>query len=144
MKKAFKVGADYDSAYYLFPSSFKNMDDFVIYLAEKPNTFVKLTKLSEDTPFPYFIEEESKEVYLRLDQSAELQSVEVTLLKKAEYAERVLKLIDTVCDGCNQYKNKEECSEEIKNLKGHWRRMNLKGYCDSFWRKKENGNDDEY
>lgn len=124
-RKAFKVGAHYNSAYYLFPNEFNNIDDFIKHLTDNPNCFVKLSKLSENTCFPYFIEEESKVVYLRFDQSAEIQPVEADLLKKEEYTARLVKLVDTVCCGCGSYIDNKESLGEIGNLRGHWRQMNL-------------------
>lgn len=137
-KKAIKIGSDHVRAYYIFPDEYKNMDDFIKHLTDKPNSFVRLTKLSEKTCFPYFIEEESREVYLRLNQSAEIQPVSVTLLTKEEYTARLIKLVDTVCVGCGSYIDDKELLGEIGNLRGHWRQMNLDGHCDSFWRKSEN------
>ena len=136
-KKAIKIDNNYNSTYCLFPDGFADMEDLVKNLADHPNRFIKLTKLSENTCFPYFIEEESTEIYLRLDQSAELQVVNVNLLKKEEYTSRLIKLVDKVCDGCGNYKNEKEALGEIGNLRGHWRQLNLDGYCDGFWRKGE-------
>ena len=134
-KNAIRISTQYKSTYYLFPDEFNSIDDFVKYLDVNPNHFIKLIKFSEKTRYPYFIEEENEEVYLRLDQEVEIQSVEATMLKREEYIARLIKLVDTVCVGCGGYSNEKDSLGEIGNLKGHWGQISLDGFCDLFWRK---------
>lgn len=140
--KAIKVGGEYRSVYYLLPEDFDSMDAFIEYISPDPNQFIKLTKLSEKTAFPYFIEEDSREVFVRFAMDVELGEVDVTLLKKEEYTARLLKLVKTVCVGCGNYSDQEEALGEIGNLRGHWNNLCLDGYCNSFWRA-ANCDDDE-
>jgi len=55
------------------------------------------------------------------------------VLKKDDYIERLLKLVKSICVNCAHYKNEEATLGKIGNLRGHWRQLNLDGYCESFY-----------
>ncbi|MCL2817218.1 MAG: hypothetical protein FWD39_02380 [Clostridiales bacterium] len=122
-------------SYYLFPVEFCSLDEFVEHINKNVYNFIKLTKLSERSNFPYFIEEDNKEVYIRFDFGSEIELVDVTFVKLDEYTQRLLKLVKEICINCDYYTDETETKGEIANLRGHWSQMNLDGFCDSFCKK---------
>ena len=134
--KALKItGGSRRSSYYIFPKEFDE-DSLFEFLNKNPNKFIKLTKLSEKSCFPYFIKEDNKDVFVRLDLGVELEIVKVELLKRDEYTKRLIEVVKKACINCGSYSDCEEELGEIGNLRGHWAQINLDGYCQSFWRKK--------
>ena len=57
---------DYD--YYYYPQDISCIEDFIKYANDNYNSFIKLTRFeTENCAFPYFIGEETKEVYVNID-----------------------------------------------------------------------------
>lgn len=114
-----------DYYYYCFPNGIDCLDDFIAYANEHYNSFIKLTKLeTENCTFPYFISEDTKEVYLNTASISRVSEEDVTVLCRADYEIRLEKAIKKKCIDCAYY---EEDSAD--NLKGHHEKLSLDGEC---------------
>ena len=102
-----------NSEYYLFPASNTNFDDFAKSISCEKEKFIKLRRLVEnECVHPYYVLEEIKEVYVRVDSIDEFYEDEIVILSREEY-DKLLKNIQsklcTLCaeNGfCEDYKDK--------------------------------------
>ncbi|MCL2556109.1 MAG: hypothetical protein FWE03_03695 [Firmicutes bacterium] len=133
--KAIRIDGEYGSCY-LLTGQMSTIYDLISCISIKPNEFVKLKKLS-NTRFPYFIEEDSKEVHVRFEQGVEIETVDVQILKREEYTKRLIKIVKEKCGGCQSYEDCEDSLGEIGNLEGHWTQIDLDGNCRSFRKNKQ-------
>ncbi len=115
---------DYD--YYYYPQNISCIDDFIKYANDNYNSFIKLTRFeTENCVFPYFIGEETKEVYVNIATMEKITEVEVTVLCRLDYDIRLEQVVKKKCVDCVHY----EEDAEGDNLKGHREKISLDGEC---------------
>lgn len=115
---------DYD--YYYYPKDISGIDQFIEYANAHYNTFIKLTRFeTENCTFPYFINEDTKEVYVNIARMEKITEAEVTVLPRIDYEIRLEQVVKKKCIDCVHY---EEAAEG-DNLKGHRGRISLDGEC---------------
>lgn len=121
---------DYD--YYCYPQNISNIEDFIKYANGNYNSFIKLTRFeTENCVFPYFIEEDTKEVYVNIATMKNITEEEVTVLCRKEYDARLEAVVKSKCINCANYKE----DSEGDNLIGHRGKMSLDGKCYGFEKK---------
>lgn len=114
-----------DYAYFKYPENIGSVDEFAKYLNNNYNSFIKLTEYcDENCVEPYFIESETKEVYVNPSRIKAFSEHDITLLSKDEYGKRLEKTVKEKCANCQHYKEHLE-----DNLKGHWGKISLDGEC---------------
>ena len=124
------IEIDYD--YYYYPQDISSMDDFIAYLNGHYNSFVKLTRFeTENCAFPYFVEEETKEVYVNISKMQKITEADATVLSRSDYDARLEQVVNKKCIDCVYYK----VDTEGDNLKGHRNKINLDGECWQFEKK---------
>lgn len=115
---------DYDHYYY--PKGISCLDDFIVYANEHYNTFIKLTKFeTQNCTFPYFISEDTKEVYVNIANMEKISEEDVTVLCRLDYDIRLEQVVKKKCIDCVHY---EEDSEG-DDFKGHREKISLDGEC---------------
>ena len=115
---------DYD--YYYYPQDISCIDDFIEYVNGHYNSFVKLTRFeTENCTFPYFIREETKEVYVNVATIEKITEAEITVLPRLDYDIRLEQVVKKKCIDCVHY----EEDAESDNLKGHREKISLDGEC---------------
>jgi hypothetical protein len=102
------------------------MDDFIKHVNSNYNSFIKLTHLeTENCVFPYFIMEETKEVYVNVATMNKIMETEITVLPRHDYDIRLEQVVKKKCIDCVHYKE----NSEGDNLKGHREKISLDGEC---------------
>ncbi len=115
---------DYD--YYYYPQNISCIDDFIKFANDNYNSFIKLTRFETgNCAFPYFIREETKEVYVNIATMEKITEVEVTVLCRLDYDIRLEQVVKKKCVDCVHY----EEDAEGDNLKGHREKISLDGEC---------------
>lgn len=115
---------DYD--YYYYPQGVSSIDDFIEYVNINYNSFIKLIRFeTENCTFPYFIKEETKEVYVNVATMEKISEEEVTVLCRLDYDIRLEQVVKKKCVDCVHY----EEDAEGDNLKGHREKISLDGEC---------------
>lgn len=115
-----------DYEYYYYPKKISCLKDFITYANLHYNTFIKLTKLeTENCTFPYFISEDTKEVYVNIAKKETISEADVTVLCRSDYDIRLEQAVKKKCIDCVHYE--EDVEEE--NLKGHRDKLSLDGEC---------------
>ena len=115
---------DYD--YYYYPQNISCIDDFIKYANDNYNSFIKLTRFeTENCAFPYFIGEETKEVYVNIATMEKITEAKVTVLCRLDYDIRLEQVVKKKCIDCVHY----EEDAEGDNLKGHREKISLDGEC---------------
>ena len=122
-----------DYNYYYYPQNISCMDDFIKYVNSNYNSFIKLTHLeTENCVFPYFIMEETKEVYVNVATMKKIMETEITVLPRHDYDIRLEQVVKKKCIDCVHYKE----DAEGDNLKGHREKISLDGECWEYEKKK--------
>ena len=115
-----------DYGYYYYPQNISCMDDFIKHVNSNYNSFIKLTHLeTENCVFPYFIMEETKEVYVNVATMKKIMETEITVLPRHDYDIRLEQVVKKKCIDCVHYKE----DAEGDNLKGHREKISLDGEC---------------
>ena len=115
-----------DYGYYYYPQNISCMDDFIKHINSHYNSFIKLTHLEmENCVFPYFIMEETKEVYVNVATMNKIMETEITVLPRHDYDIRLEQVIKKKCIDCVHYKE----NANGDNLKGHREKISLDGEC---------------
>ena len=121
---------DYD--FYYYPQGISSIDDFIDYANSNYNSFVKLIQLkTENCAFPYFIKEDTKEIYVNIATIEKISEEEATIFCRLDYDVRLEQVVKNKCIDCVHY---EEDSES-DNLKGHREKISLDGEC--WWYEKK-------
>ncbi len=122
-----------DSDYYYYPQGISCIEDFIAYVNEHYNTFIKLTCFeTENCAFPYFISEETKPVYVNIATIDKISEAEATVLCRLDYDVRLEQVVKQKCIDCVHY-----CEDsEGDNLKGHREKLSLDGECWGYEQKK--------
>jgi len=123
--------SDSGEAYYLLPSRFGDEAAFVEHLSCSRRSFIELTKLSEhirwpQACFPYFINEDCRACLVKIGLGAEIEFVEVTLLPRKEYNDRLATVFNEKCFTCKFSNN-----WNIETLE-HGGFPDLDGICDGY------------
>lgn len=122
-----------DLYYYYYPQGICSIEDFVAYANEHYNTFIELTRFeTENCVFPYFISEETKQVYINVAAMSRINEEEVTVLCRADYDSRLERIVEEKCIDCVYY---YEDDNDGDNLKGHRDRLSLDGECWAYEKK---------
>ena len=125
-----------EGAHYYFPEGITDIDEFVNFLNNNNNKFIKMTKLNEDNCVsPYFKAEETTKVYLTTSYCTYLEEIEATILTKEEYNERLRQLVKTKCVSCEYYVDDDNADDP---LDGHYDTLCLDGHCWRYSKKKNN------
>ena len=115
-----------DYGYYYYPQNISCIDDFIKHVNSNYNSFIKLTHLeTENCVFPYFIMEETKEVYVNVATMKKIMETEITVLPRHDYDIRLEQVVKKKCIDCVHYKE----DAEGDNLKGHREKISLDGEC---------------
>ena len=119
--KILKIGTDY----YYYPQGISSLTEFIEYGNENFNSFISLVMLNEDNcVYPYFIAEETTEIYLNLSNVISISEIDATIYSKTEYETRLAQVIEKTCITCEHYEY-----DSKDNLKGHGEKLCLNGYC---------------
>ena len=123
-----------DSEHYAFPKGIKTVEEFVEFVNNSSQKFIKMTMLSEEhSVAPYFIEEDQKTVYVNPMQVTIIEEINGKVMLRIEYERRLREVIREKCVTCDHFKGDPD------NLDGHYDTLRLDGYC---WRY-ENTSEDE-
>lgn len=123
-----------DYEYYYYPQGIFCIEDFVAYANEHYNSFIELTCFDIDNcVFPYFIKEETKQVYVNVATMEKIKEVEASVICRLDYDIRLEQLVKKKCVDCVHY----EEDNEGDNLKGHREKLSLDGECWGYERKSE-------
>lgn len=125
-----------DHNYYKFPEGIESVEQFAKHLNKNFNSFIKLTEYrDENCREPYFITEETEEKFMNVSTINFFCERDITILTKAEYDEKLKKLIDQKCIHCVNYEDDKEDDEyKLENFRNH---LDLNGYCWRFEKKSE-------
>ena len=122
-----------DFNYCYYPKGISCIEDFIAYANGNYNSFIELTCFdTNNCAPPYFIDGETKTVYINVARINEIRETDVTVLSKLDYDIRLEQVVKAKCVDCEYY---EEHSEE-DNLKGHREKISLDGECP--WYSKRN------
>lgn len=118
--------------YYLFPTSFPDETSFIEFISQDTCSYIELTKLSEyvrwpQACFPYYINEDCRICKIKIGLGAEIEFVEVTLLPRKEYNDRLANIFNEKCYTC-RYSN----NWHIEVLEHGGNNINLDGKCDMY------------
>lgn len=123
---------DIDYDYYYYPQDISCIDDFIEYANGHYNYFIKLTRFeTENCTFPYFISEETKEVYVNIATIGKITEAEVTVLSRRDYDVRLEQVVKNKCIDCVHY----EEDTVGDNLQGHREKISLDGECWAYEKK---------
>lgn len=118
------IEIDYD--YYYYPQAISCIEGFIEYINSHYNHFIKLTRFeTQNCAFPYFISEETKNVYVNVATMEKITEADVTVLCRSEYDARLEEAVKKKCIDCVHYKEELEGD----NLKGHRGKLSLDGEC---------------
>jgi len=115
---------DYD--YYSYPDGISSIKEFIDYANKHYHSFIQLTQFDrENCVFPYFIKEETSQIYVNTATLSKVKEVEATILSRTDYDARLKKVVEKKCIDCVYYTE----DSEGDNLKGHRGRISLDGEC---------------
>lgn len=112
-------------ACYKFPEGIESIDELVEYLNKNYNSFARLEAfVAEGCVAPYFIEEnlEIKSTYWNLAFIRNVEPVEIKILLRAEYEERLKQVVSQKCANCAHF-------VDYKEFESHFDKINLDGEC---------------
>lgn len=117
---------DYD--YHYYPQGISRIEDFIQDANEHYNTFIELTRLEMDNClFPYFVGEESKQVFINIATINKISEVEATILCRSDYDTRLAQVVQEKCVNCIHYE--EDACEGEDHLKMYRDKISLNGEC---------------
>jgi hypothetical protein len=121
-----------DHVYFYYPQGITCIDDFIKYANSNYNSFIQLTRFeTENCVFPYFISEETEEVYVNIASMRMIAEKEATVLCRRDYDARLEQVVKKKCIDCVSYKE----NTEGDNLNGHREKLSLDGEC--WWYEKK-------
>ena len=117
-----------DYEYYAFPDGIGDIEEFVKYVQDSPNMFIKLTQYDcENCTPPYFIDEDKKTVYLNVRNINRMAQTKGTVLSREEYERRLDEIVEEKCVHCMGYR--DEDGEVLCDPRGI---LTLDGECEAF------------
>lgn len=127
--------ACFNNYYYCkYPDSISNMDEFIEYLNNRHNAFVKLEfYIEKNCVAPFFIEGNTEIHYLNVSNMRFVKEEEISILSEEEYAEKLKAVIAEKCVHCVYY-SENVCEEDNESHSEH---ISLDGVCYGFERKSE-------
>ena len=124
-----------DSEHYAFPEGIKTVEEFIEFVNNSSQKFIKMTMYSDmNCVAPYFIEEDKKTVYVNFGQVTWIEEVDGKVMLRIEYERRLREVIREKCVTCDHFKG------DPNNLDGHYDTLRLDGYC---WRYENTSEDEE-
>lgn len=119
--KALKINAQF----FYYPPECNNINEFINYINHNYNNFIPLTQLLEEKCVePYFIKEDVITTYLNVTQINMINEVEVTVLSRKEYLERLKDVVYSKCVHCKNF-----IDDGGYNIESHSENINLDGEC---------------
>ena len=113
-----------DNNYFRFPDGIKTVEEFVEFVNNSSQKFIKMTMLCEEhSVAPYFIEEDQKIVYVNPLQVAIIEEINGKVMLRIEYERRLREVVREKCLDCVHFKGDPD------NLDGHYERLRLDGHC---------------
>lgn len=120
-KQAFFAGGEY----YLVPENFASFDEFMKFACTK-SAKIRVDKLNEvKCMAPYFVDEAVTSENLSLVAGTAIYPVEVEVLTKQEYHDRLAAIVQKFCNGCANYTDDGNYDE----LNGHHEEISLDSVC---------------
>ena len=87
-----------DNNYFRFPDGIKTVEEFVEFVNNSSQKFIKMTMLSEEhSVAPYFIEEDQKTVYVNPLQVTIIEEINGKVMLRIEYERRLREVISEKC-----------------------------------------------
>jgi hypothetical protein len=121
-----------DSEHYAFPEGIKTVEEFVEFVNNSSQKFIKMTMYSDmNCVAPYFIEEDKKTVYVNFGQVTWIEAIDGKVMLRIEYERRLREVIREKCVTCEHFKGDPD------NLDGHYERLCLDGHCWSYEKRDE-------
>lgn len=121
--------------YCKYPDGIHNIKEFVAYLNLNYHSFVALEMLEEENCVaPFFITDQTpiKLEYWNPMHMRCVNEAEIYMLSKAEYDERLLKVISEKCVHCAHY-SEDACEQDYQSHREH---ISLNGECFGFEKQK--------
>lgn len=124
-----------DSDYYRFPEGIKTIDEFVEFVNNSSQKFIKMTMYSDEhCVAPYFIEEDKMTIYVNFGQVTHIEEVSGKVMLRIEYERKLRQVVSEKCVNCDHFLGDPD------NLDGHYDILRLDGYC---WRYENTGEYEE-
>ena len=121
-----------DNNYFRFPEGIKTVEEFIEFVNNSSQKFIKMTMLSEEhSVAPYFIEEEQKTVYVNPLQVTIIEEINGKVMLRVEYERRLRQVVREKCLDCVNFQGDPD------NLDGHYERLCLDGRCWSYEKRDE-------
>ncbi len=121
--------------YCLFPEGINTIEEFVAFLNQNYQSFVELEMLVEEgCVAPFFIEEQLKteKQYWNTSIMRQVKEIEISILNRLEYEEKLRKVIAEKCVHCVHY-SENKCEEgDISHIE----HIDLNGECYGYEKKK--------
>ena len=121
--------------YCKFPNGINNIKDFIEFLNGNYHSFVELEFLIEEgCVAPFYIEEglKTEKQYWNPSNIRLVKAVEVFILRRWEYEEKLKKVIAEKCVHCVNY-SEDVCEQDLKS---HIEHIDLNGECYGYEKKK--------
>ena len=113
-----------DNNYFRFPEGIKTVEEFVEFVNNSSQKFIKMTMLSEEhSVAPYFIEEDQKTVYVNPLQVTIIEEINGNVMLRIEYERRLRQVVREKCLDCVNFRGNPD------DLDGHYERLCLDGRC---------------
>ena len=113
-----------DNNYFRFPEGIKTAEEFVEFVNNSSQKFIKMTMLSEEhSVAPYFIEEDQKTVYVNPLQVTIIEEINGNVMLRIEYERRLRQVVREKCLDCVNFRGNPD------DLDGHYERLCLDGRC---------------
>lgn len=121
-----------DSEHYAFPEGIKTVEEFVEFVNNSSQKFIKMTMYSDmNCVAPYFIEEDKKTVYVNFGQVTWIEEIDGEVLPRIDYECRLRQVVREKCLDCVNFQGDPD------NLDGHYERLCLDGRCWSYEKRDE-------
>ncbi len=115
-----------------YPQGITTLEEFIQYLNDACDTFVKLEVYNEDDCVaPFYIDGKTKTIYINLHCVRHITEETIHILSKDEYDARLKEVIAQKCVHCVHY-CADVCKEDFDSHRNH---INLNGECYSFEKK---------
>ena len=122
-----------DRDYFAFPEGMESVEEFIEFVNNNGNKFIKMTRYNEEyCVAPNFIEEDKKTVYVNFSEVNFIEEIDGNVLPRAEYERRLRKVVLEKCLDCVNFEGDPD------NLDGHYQRLRLDGHCWGYRKKSEN------
>jgi len=108
---------------FLFPEGIRTLDEFIQWLKKSKDMFICMKQLDDDKSCdPYFIEGETKDVYINFSQIATVEEGFAYIISADEYDKMISSVINKFCPKCI-YDGDEEMN--CNNIEGKRPKINI-------------------